>query len=96
MEPEKTAALKAWLTEPLSKEVAQSIQRLRQADDVRAVALMPDVHLAEHVCVGAIVATNKLIYPAAVGGDIGCGMAAVAFDVEAAAIDNERAAGSLD
>jgi tRNA-splicing ligase RtcB len=93
--PEKIATLKAWLTEPLSKEVDQSVQRLRQAEDVCAVALMPDVHLAEQVCVGAVVATKKLIYPAAVGGDIGCGMAAVAFDVEAAAIDDERAAGAL-
>ncbi|MBA3480858.1 MAG: RtcB family protein, partial [Pirellulales bacterium] len=95
MAPEKIATLKTWLTEPLSKEVDQSVKRLRQAEGVRAVALMPDVHLAEQVCVGAIVATEELIYPAAVGGDIGCGMAAVAFDVEAAAIDNERAAGAV-
>jgi tRNA-splicing ligase RtcB len=93
--PERFATLQTWLTDPLSKEVDQSVQRLRQAEDVRAVALMPDVHLAEQVCVGAIVATEELIYPAAVGSDIGCGMTAVAFDVEAAAIDNERWAAAV-
>jgi tRNA-splicing ligase RtcB len=40
---------------------------------------MPDVHVAEDVCVGVAVATAELLYPQAVGGDIGCGMLAVPF-----------------
>ena len=70
--------LASWLAEPLPSDVAQSVERIRRADDVRYLALMPDVHLAADVCVGAVVVTSELIYPAAVGGDIGCGMAAVA------------------
>jgi tRNA-splicing ligase RtcB len=89
------ASSKAWLAEPLPREVSQSIDRLRACDDVAAVAIMPDVHLAREVCVGAVVATRRLIYPAAVGGDIGCGMAAIAFDADAALVDNERAAASV-
>jgi tRNA-splicing ligase RtcB (3'-phosphate/5'-hydroxy nucleic acid ligase) len=56
---------------------------------------MPDVHLSSDVCVGVAVATSGLIYPQAVGGDIGCGMLAVAFDVEAAALSVPRLAGQV-
>ncbi len=54
-----------------------ALRRLSQADDVDVIAVMPDVHLAGDVCVGTVVATRRLLYPAAVGGDIGCGMAAI-------------------
>jgi tRNA-splicing ligase RtcB (3'-phosphate/5'-hydroxy nucleic acid ligase) len=75
-----------WHDGPLPEGVRASAQRLADSDDVRHVALMPDAHLAEDVCVGAVLATSGTLYPSAVGGDIGCGMAAVAFDVEAAAV----------
>jgi tRNA-splicing ligase RtcB len=68
---------------------------LAEADDVRHVAVMPDVHLSGDVCVGLAVATRRLIYPAAVGGDIGCGMAAIACDAEAGVLDEVAAAGLL-
>ncbi|MEO0986937.1 MAG: RtcB family protein, partial [Cyanobacteria bacterium J06639_14] len=41
------------------------------------VALMPDVHLGKGALVGSVLATQDAIIPAAVGVDIGCGMAAV-------------------
>ncbi len=41
------------------------------------VALMPDVHLGKGALVGSVVATKGAIVPAAIGVDIGCGMAAV-------------------
>jgi tRNA-splicing ligase RtcB len=62
---------------------------------VQQIAVMPDVHLAADVCIGVVVATSGLIYPQAVGGDIGCGMLAVGLDVEAAALENPRAAGEV-
>jgi len=89
------APLTTWLTDPLSKEVSQSVERLRRSDDVGQVALMPDVHLAREVCIGAVVATTELIYPSAVGGDIGCGMAALGFNAEASVIDDERSAAKI-
>jgi tRNA-splicing ligase RtcB len=73
----------AWLAGPLSTDVARSIERLARAPDVRRLAVMPDVHRAGEVCVGVAVATGGLVYPAAVGGDIGCGMTAARFDVPA-------------
>src|SRR3546814_1353482 len=41
------------------------------------VAVMPDVHLGIGATVGSVVPTRGAIIPAAVGVDIGCGMAAV-------------------
>jgi tRNA-splicing ligase RtcB len=86
------AEVRSWLIQPLPSDVAQSIDRLCRADDVRHVAVMPDVHLANEVCVGVAMATQRLIYPAAVGSDIGCGMAAIGFEADADLLANERAA----
>ena len=41
------------------------------------VAVMPDVHLGKGATVGSVVAMRGAVAPAAVGVDIGCGMAAV-------------------
>jgi tRNA-splicing ligase RtcB len=41
------------------------------------VAVMPDVHFGKGATVGSVIAMNGAIAPAAVGVDIGCGMAAV-------------------
>lgn len=41
------------------------------------VAVMPDVHFGLGATVGSVIATREAIVPAAVGVDIGCGMAAV-------------------
>src|SRR5678815_3944918 len=40
------------------------------------VAAMPDVHLGKGATVGSVVAMKGAVAPAAVGVDIGCGMAA--------------------
>jgi len=41
------------------------------------VAVMPDVHLGKGATVGSVIALRGAVSPAAVGVDIGCGMAAV-------------------
>jgi tRNA-splicing ligase RtcB (3'-phosphate/5'-hydroxy nucleic acid ligase) len=89
-----TPSVACWLAGPLPKDVTLSIDRLARADDVRHIAVLPDVHLSGDVCVGVAVATRRLVYPAAVGGDIGCGMAAVAVQASADAL-GERTASHL-
>ena len=84
MHEQSVAPMQGWLVAPMDDEVSKVIRRLQRAPDVQRVAVMPDVHLAEDVCVGVAVATTELLYPQAVGGDIGCGMLAIPFDVEAA------------
>ena len=87
-----SSLVRQWLVEPLPPDVARSLERLAAAPDVRHVAVMPDVHLSGEVCVGVAVATERLIYPAAVGSDIGCGMAAIRFDASADLLSDEAAA----
>jgi tRNA-splicing ligase RtcB len=77
------APLHQWIAERPHAEVEQALARLRHAPDVVAIAVMPDVHLASEVCVGVALATTCTLYPAAVGSDIGCGMAALGFDARA-------------
>ena len=86
----------AWLPEPPSTELRNSVERLADIEDVRHIALMPDAHVAEQVCVGAVVATKERLYPDAVGGDIGCGMLAARFDVAADTITEPAARRFLD
>jgi len=47
------------------------------------VAVMPDVHLGKGATVGSVVALRGAVSPAAVGVDIGCGMAAVRTNLRA-------------
>lgn len=47
------------------------------------VAVMPDVHWGMGATVGSVIATKGAIIPAAVGVDIGCGMAAVRTTLKA-------------
>lgn len=83
----------SWLIEPLPNDVMRALDLLERAPGVEHIAIMPDVHLASEVCIGTAVATTDTLYPAAVGGDIGCGMAARAFDASADLIaDPGRAA----
>lgn len=84
-----------WLAEPVDTSIRQAISRLAECEDVRHVAVMPDVHLTENVCVGLAIATTRRIYPDAVGGDIGCGMAAVQLSASAGALRREPVAMEL-
>jgi tRNA-splicing ligase RtcB len=94
MHSEKTP-IHQWLAEPVDTSIRQAIGRLAECEDVRQIAVMPDVHLAENVCVGLAVATTQRIYPDAVGGDIGCGMAAVQLTASASALRREPVAMEL-
>ncbi len=51
---------------------------------VEHVAAMPDLHVAHGISVGTVFATLDTVVPAALGGDLGCGMSAVRFDFPAA------------
>ena len=95
MSEPQLAPLHAWVVAPLKGAVLEALERLRRARDVRHLAVMPDVHLAEDVCVGVAVGTTQLLYPQAVGGDIGCGMLAVPFDVGADCLADPAAAGQV-
>jgi tRNA-splicing ligase RtcB len=92
---ESAAPMHTWLAMPMESAAASTIERIRRADDVVHVAVMPDVHLANDVCVGTAMATTRLVYPSAVGGDIGCGMLAIPFDCDADLIADPARAGQI-
>lgn len=85
----------AWTIEKLPARVDAAIRRLAAAEDVVHVAVLPGVHWAGEVCVGVAAATGRLVYPAAVGGDIGCGVAALPLNVGADALAGEASAAAL-
>ena len=84
-----------WVGEPPPADVRRAVERLARDEDVDRVAVMPDVHLSREVCVGVALATRTTLIPAAVGGDIGCGMAAMAFDASADVVAERSNAASL-
>src|SRR5262245_1007595 len=55
----------------------------------RHVAAMADTHWGMGATVGSVIATRGAICPAAVGVDIGCGMAAVKTSLDASALDGK-------
>ena len=80
---------------PLPKGVSEVLDRLRRTEGVAQIAVMPDVHLASEFCVGTVVASDRYLFPNAVGGDIGCGMLAMQFDADANVLADPDVAGRL-
>src|SRR5215469_13989187 len=74
-----TTPIKGWVRGvPLEEQAHHQLQNIAALPFVGPwVAVMPDVHLGKGATVGSVVPTRGAIIPAAVGVDIGCGMAAV-------------------
>src|SRR3954466_7940400 len=53
------------------------------------VAAMPDVHFGKGATVGSVIAMKDAVSPAAVGVDIGCGMAAVHTSLRASDLPDD-------
>jgi tRNA-splicing ligase RtcB len=87
--------VRTWIAGKVPAAAAALIERLRRAPDVARIAVLPDVHAATDACVGCAVATRRLIYPAAVGGDIGCGLATVPLDAGPELLDDQTRATAL-
>src|ERR1051325_8579625 len=56
------------------------------------IAVMPDVHYGKGATVGSVIALREAVSPAAVGVDIGCGMAAVRTSLTAADLPEDLGA----
>ncbi|MEQ8383693.1 MAG: RtcB family protein [Coleofasciculus sp. A1-SPW-01] len=68
----------SWANHDLSHDETQMAKNVASLPFVfKHVALMPDVHLGKGALVGSVLATKDAVIPAAVGVDIGCGMAAI-------------------
>jgi tRNA-splicing ligase RtcB len=79
--------LRIWARDP-PRDAVRQLQWLASQPWVHShVAAMPDVHVAQGVCVGTVFATLDTLVPGALGGDLGCGVAAQRFAFPAAALD---------
>src|SRR5262245_12800611 len=81
----KTVPVKLWAR--LEDVESQALDQLKSVASLpwvaHHVAVMPDVHVGKGATVGSVVAMRGAVAPAAVGVDIGCGMAAVATNLTA-------------
>jgi tRNA-splicing ligase RtcB len=70
--------IKAWIRGvPVEESAKQQLRNLAAMPFIYShIAAMPDVHWGCGATVGSVIATKGAIIPAAVGVDIGCGMAA--------------------
>ena len=88
---EQGVPIRAWI-KGVTLE-AQAEQQLRNAATLpfifRWIAAMPDVHMGIGATVGSVIPTRGAIIPAAVGVDIGCGMAAVRTSLTASDLPDE-------
>jgi tRNA-splicing ligase RtcB len=77
--------IKAWTHGvPVEPEARKQLKNIAELPFIHGhVAVMPDVHLGRGATVGSVIPTKGAIIPAAVGVDIGCGMAAVMTNITA-------------
>jgi tRNA-splicing ligase RtcB len=85
--------IKGWVRGvPLEDQARQQLRNIASLPFVGPwVAVMPDVHLGIGATVGSVVPTRGAIIPAAVGVDIGCGMAAVRTTLRAEDLPDDLA-----
>lgn len=82
--------VKVWTDDLEASARAQLVNLSKLPFIHRHVAAMPDVHAGIGATIGSVIATHRAIIPAAVGVDIGCGMAAARTSLTANDLD-ERA-----
>ncbi len=88
-----TTPIKGWVHGvPVEDKARQQLRNITTLPFVGPwVAVMPDVHLGIGATVGSVVPTKGAIIPAAVGVDIGCGMAAVRTTLHASDLPDDLA-----
>ena len=88
-----TTPIKGWIQGvPLEAQAHEQLRNIASIPFVGPwVAVMPDVHLGKGATVGSVIPTRGAIIPAAVGVDIGCGMAAVRTTLRASDLPDNLA-----
>ena len=78
---------------PIKDAARQQIENVASLPFIhKHVAIMPDVHWGMGATVGSVIPTVGAIIPAAVGVDIGCGMAAVRTNIGASELPDSLGA----
>ena len=81
IEPRGDMRVPIWVWGRTAPEKALSqLERLAaQPYVIGHIAAMPDLHVANGIAVGTVFATDGVVVPSALGGDLGCGVAALRF-----------------
>src|SRR5215216_6942230 len=76
--PGAKVPIRMW-ADPASVEdsAMQQLRNVATLPWIKGLAVMPDVHYGKGATVGSVIAMKDAVCPAAVGVDIGCGMAAM-------------------
>ena len=85
IEPHESGArvpIHLWPRAPPEAAIAQLVRLASQPWIAARVAAMPDLHVAHGVAVGTVFATESVVVPSALGGDLGCGVSAVRLVAE--------------
>jgi RNA-splicing ligase RtcB len=81
--------VKIWASD-LEAEAERQVRNMGNMPFIHShVAVMPDAHAGKGSTVGTVIASNGAIIPAAVGVDIGCGMASPGSLTQGAALAPE-------
>lgn len=82
-----------WLWSTIDETEFEALTQLRKVSGLpwvhHHVAAMPDTHVGKGATVGSVVAMKGAVSPAAVGVDIGCGMAAVRTSLTASQLPDD-------
>jgi release factor H-coupled RctB family protein len=71
------ASAKSWIAD----EAVRQLYATAKLEGVRLAVGFPDLHPGRGTPVGAAFATDEIIYPHVIGGDVGCGMALFKTDL---------------
>jgi len=73
--------IRTWARAVSRETELQWLELASQPYVVEHVAAMADAHMSEGVAVGTVFATEHAVVPGALGGDLGCGVAAVKLSI---------------
>jgi len=79
----------AWARDATADTIRQLVAIASRPYVVGHVAAMADAHVAHGVAVGTVFATERVVVPRALGGDLGCGVAASRLSLEGHDLDRD-------
>lgn len=85
-----TVEAKLWMPNTtVESEALDQVRKIASLPQVYGVSIMPDAHAGKGCVVGSVIAMKGAVSPAAVGVDIGCGMAAVKTNLKASDLPDD-------
>lgn len=76
-----------WARAATDDTIRQLVRIASRPYVVSHVAAMADAHVANGVAVGTVFATERVVVPRALGGDLGCGVAAARLGLDSGELD---------